>query len=162
MASIFPKTCGFYYFHTQSSAMRHKFYLILICFSVISVAHAQDRDIVAIRKLLLNQVIAWNSGNIEGYMHGYWQSDSLLFIGSKGPRYGYDAALRRYREAYPDADHMGRLTSTLVSTQRLAPDYYFVVGKWALERAAGNVSGSYTLLLRKIKGKWAIVCDHSS
>lgn len=121
-----------------------------------------DKDITAIRKLLFMQVQEWNKGNIDGYMHGYWESDSLLFIGSKGPRYGYEATLKRYKEAYPDADHMGKLTSTITSMQRLSPDYYFIVGKWALARNAGDLSGSYTLLFRRIKGKWVIVCDHSS
>jgi len=142
-----------------------KHYLLFIAFlCVLAVpATAQvDKDVTAIRKLLFEQVIAWNNGNIPGYMHGYWQSDSLLFIGSKGPRYGYDATLRRYQEAYPDAAHMGHLKSTIVSMQRLSDDYYFIVGKWALTRIAGNIDGSYTLLLRKISGKWVIVCDHSS
>jgi hypothetical protein len=121
-----------------------------------------DKDVFAIRKVLLEQVIAWNNGNIEDYMHGYWNSDSLLFIGSKGPRYGYDATLKRYKEAYPDADHMGHLTFAITSIQKLSDEYCFVVGKWALARTAGNVDGSYTLLFRKIKNKWVIVCDHSS
>ncbi|MCW3122350.1 MAG: hypothetical protein JWQ38_1842, partial [Flavipsychrobacter sp.] len=58
--------------------------------------------------------------------------------------------------------HMGKLTSTIVSMQKLAADYYFIVGKWDLKRTAGDVGGSYTLLLRKIKGHWVIICDHSS
>jgi len=45
---------------------------------------------------------------------------------------------------------------------RLSAEYYFIVGKWALERKAGDVDGSFTLLLRKIKGTWVIICDHSS
>jgi ketosteroid isomerase-like protein len=123
---------------------------------------AQNKDEIAIKAMLEAQVVEWNKGNVSGYMHGYWESDSLLFIGSKGPRYGYKATLDRYKEAYPDEAHMGKLTSTNVSMQKLSADYYFVVGKWVLKRTAGDVSGSYTLLIRKIKGQWVIVCDHSS
>jgi ketosteroid isomerase-like protein len=122
----------------------------------------QQSDEQAITKMLTAQVTEWNKGNVAGYMHGYWESDSLLFIGSKGPRYGYEATLQRYKEAYPDAAHMGVLTSVVKSMQRLSPDYYFVVGTWALKRSAGDVGGSYTLLIKKIAGKWVIVCDHSS
>jgi hypothetical protein len=122
----------------------------------------QDKERWEIRKMLFAQVMEWNKGSVDGYMKGYWESDSLLFIGSKGPRYGYEATLKRYKEAYPDADHMGKLRSTITSMQKLSPEYYFIVGKWALARKAGDVDGSYTLLLRKIKGKWVIVCDHSS
>ncbi len=139
-----------------------KLLFCLLCLLSIHSAFAQDKDVLSIRKLLLAQVVAWNNGSIDGYMKGYWDSDSLLFIGSKGPRYGYNATLKRYKEAYADTDHMGKLKTSITSMQRLADDYYFIVGKWALTRNAGDVDGSFTLLLRKIKGQWVIVCDHSS
>ncbi|MBS1587286.1 MAG: DUF4440 domain-containing protein [Bacteroidetes bacterium] len=141
--------------------MRH---LLLICILLSSAsAFATDKDDVAkIKRMLAAQVEQWNKGSIEGYMHGYWESDSLLFIGSKGPRYGYKATLDKYKQAYPDKAHMGKLTSTITEFRELSADYYFIVGKWALERIAGNVAGDYTLLIRKIKGKWVIVVDHSS
>jgi hypothetical protein len=139
-----------------------KLLITALCVIIVNSAFAQvDPDIMSIRKMLFNQVTEWNKGSIDGYMHGYWESDSLLFIGSKGPRYGYATTLAKDKEAYPDADHMGKLTTSVTSMQRLADDYYFVVGKWALKRNAGDVSGSYTLLIRKIKGSWVIVCDHS-
>jgi ketosteroid isomerase-like protein len=138
---------------------------ILFIFSLVlaTSAFADGRDDVSmIRTMLSEQVKQWNKGSIEGYMHGYWESDSLLFIGSKGPRYGYKATMDKYKQAYPDEAHMGKLTSTITELRSLSNEYYFIVGKWALERSAGNVSGDYTLLIRKIKGKWVIVVDHSS
>ena len=141
--------------------MRFSLYLLIFCL----LAHtgvAQNKDEREIATMLSAQVAQWNKGSVDGYMKGYWENDSLLFIGSSGPRYGYRATLKRYKEAYPDAAHMGTLTSVVKSMQRLSPEYYFIVGTWALKRSAGDVSGSYTLLLRKIKGEWVIVCDHSS
>jgi ketosteroid isomerase-like protein len=135
---------------------------ILLCLFLYAPAFAQNKDEKAIRSMLSAQVTEWNKGNIDGYMKGYWENDSLIFIGSKGPRYGYEVTLKRYKEAYPDAAHMGKLTSTITSLQKLSPEYYFIVGKWDLKRTAGDVGGSYTLLIRKIKGSWVIVCDHSS
>jgi len=135
---------------------------VLFCFGMTRFAMAQNKDETVITRMLIAQVEQWNKGSVEGYMHGYWESDSLLFIGSKGPRYGYTTTLKRYKETYPDEAHMGKLTSTIISMQRLSKDYYFIVGKWALKRSAGDVDGSYTLLLRKIDGQWVIVCDHSS
>lgn len=137
--------------------------LLLLCCCLLSfAAMAQNKDERQIRSMLAAQVTEWNKGNIEGYMKGYWENDSLLFIGSKGPRYGYKETLEKYKLAYPDTAHMGRLISTVLSMKKLSADYYFILGSWALERSVGNVSGSYTLLLRKIKGVWVIVCDHSS
>ncbi|MBS1688289.1 MAG: DUF4440 domain-containing protein [Bacteroidetes bacterium] len=123
---------------------------------------AQNKDERAIRGMLTTQVAEWNKGNIAGYMHGYWQNDSLVFIGKNGPNYGYSNTLTRYQKAYPDAAHMGKLTSTIISMKKLSPDYYFIIGKWQLTREAGDLGGSYTLLLHKIRSKWVIIVDHSS
>jgi hypothetical protein len=123
---------------------------------------AGDKDEAVIRKMLAAQVTEWNRGNLEGYMKGYWEHDSLVFIGKNGPVYGYRQTLERYKRSYPDTAAMGKLTSTVVSIKMLGSDYYFVVGKWHLKRAAGDLSGSYTLLLQSINGTWVIVNDHSS
>lgn len=132
------------------------------CLASSFTSFGQVKDEQAIRKMLSAQVTAWNKGNIAGYMKGYWENDSLVFIGKNGPNYGYSNTLARYQKAYPDAAHMGRLTSTIISMKKLSPDYYFIIGKWQLNRTAGDIGGSYTLLLHKINGKWVIIVDHSS
>jgi ketosteroid isomerase-like protein len=119
-------------------------------------------DEANIRIILANQVNQWNRGNIDGYMVGYWESDSLVFIGKNGPTYGYRATLDRYRKAYPDVARMGQLTSTVISVRLLSPEWAYVTGRWQLKRTIGDLSGYYTLLLRKINGEWLIVEDHSS
>ena len=132
--------------------------LLLLC----ATSFGQNKDEQAIRHVLNTQAQQWNKGNIDGYMRGYWHSDSLIFIGKNGPEYGYDNTLKRYKKAYPDAAHMGQLTLTIKSMKRLSPEYYFVIGGWALQRSAGNVSGNFTLLFRKVSGQWVIITDHSS
>jgi len=136
--------------------------LLVITILVSATVLAQNKDETAIRKLLSAQVSEWNKGNIEGYMKGYWESDSLIFIGKNGPTYGYVSTLKRYKKAYPDKDAMGKLESTVITVKRLSDNFYFIIGKWALERKAGNLSGSFTLLLQKINDKWVIINDHSS
>jgi len=139
-----------------------KLFLVCICMYSFQTAFCQTKDELAIRNMLSAQAVQWNAGNIPGFMKGYWENDSLVFIGKNGPTYGYQPTLERYKKSYPDAAHMGKLTSTIVSMKKLSAEYYFVIGKWALKRDAGDVGGSYTLLIRKIKGEWVIVCDHSS
>jgi ketosteroid isomerase-like protein len=125
-------------------------------------AMAQSKEELEVRAMLTAQVANWNNGSIDGYMNGYWESDKLLFIGSNGPTYGYRTTLKRYKEHYPDAAHMGVLTSNILSIEKLSKKYYFVVGNWAIKRSAGDVKGSYSLLIKKIKDKWVIVCDHTN
>ena len=93
---------------------------------------------------------------------GYWQDDSLVFIGKNGPKYGYTTTLANYKKSYPDAAHMGHLDFEIISLKKLSSDHYFAIGKWFLKRSAGDVGGSWTLLFKKIKGNWKIVVDHSS
>jgi hypothetical protein len=95
-------------------------------------------------------------------MKGYWENDSLRFIGKSGITYGYSNTLNNYKRGYPDTAAMGKLQFTILVVKKLSPRYYEVVGKWYLKRSIGDVSGHYTLLLRKINSKWVIVSDHSS
>jgi ketosteroid isomerase-like protein len=119
-------------------------------------------DEAAICSLLSRQVTEWNRGNIAGYLVGYWENDSLVFIGKNGPTYGYSATLERYKKAYPDAARMGQLTSAVLRVRLLSPEWAYVTGRWQLARKVGDIAGYYTLLLRKMNGEWVIVEDHSS
>lgn len=134
--------------------------LILSCSCTLLMAQSSDEK--AIRKLLAEQTAAWNRGNIDDFMKGYWNNDSLMFIGQNGVTYGYNNTLSNYKKNYSNADKMGTLSFELIKVQRLSPEYYFVVGKWHLKRNAGDVGGHYNLLFRKINGKWLIIADHSS
>jgi hypothetical protein len=95
-------------------------------------------------------------------MQGYWQHDSLMFVGKSGITYGWQNTFNNYKKGYPDTASMGKLKIDLVSIQQLNKTNFFIVGKWYLVRSIGNISGAFTLLIKKIKGKWVIVTDHSS
>lgn len=138
-------------------------YVLIIAFALTAnMLLAQDKDEAAIKQILSNQTQAWNSGDINRFMQGYWENDSLVFIGKSGPKYGYNTTLANYKKGYPDTTAMGKLNFTLLEIRKLSPRYYFVIGKWHLTRSIGNLSGHYTLLFEKIKGEWKIVADHSS
>lgn len=119
-------------------------------------------DETAIRSLLAQQTTAWNRGDMEGFMQTYWPSDSLLFVGKSGVTRGWLQTLENYKKGYPGKEAMGQLSFDILELRPLSGEYFFVVGKWMLQRSAGNLSGHYTLLLRKINGQWKIVADHSS
>ena len=134
----------------------------LFLFVLPTLVYSQDKDADAIRQVLTVQTDAWNRGNIDEFMQGYWKSDSLKFIGQSGVTYGYDATLARYKKVYDDTAKMGKLSFDILEVKRLSPEYYFVLGKWFLKRSVGDIGGTYTLILRKINGRWVIVSDHTS
>lgn len=139
-----------------------KLLLILLLLATVPAFAQESRDAGLIRVMLQAQAEQWNRGNIEGYLVGYWQNDSLVFLGKSGQTYGYQATLDRYRKAYPDTAAMGKLITTVLKIRLLSADYAYVTGRWDLARSMGNLSGYYTLLLRRINGEWLIVEDHSS
>lgn len=135
--------------------------MLAMLFSVLPLS-AQNSDEQSIRQILATQEDAWNRADLEAFMSGYWHSDSLMFIGSRGVTYGWQATLDSYKKGYPDAGAMGKLTFTILSVQVLAPESAYVIGKWHLARTTDEVGGHFTLLWKKKDGKWVIVADHSS
>ena len=110
---------------------------------------AQKKDELAIREILINQTEAWNSGELDSFMKGCWQNDSLKFIGNSGITYGWKQTLENYKNNYPDTAAMGKLTFDILKTERLSALYFFVIGKWHLTRSIGDLNGYFTLLFKK-------------
>ncbi len=134
--------------------------LIGIIISLSSMAQTKDEQII--RKMLGDQISFWNKGDIPGFMQGYWENDSLVFIGKNGPTYGYNNTLRNYQKNYPNKDYMGVLNFDILSVQAIEKDHFFVIGKFMLQRKVGDASGHFTLIFKRINGVWKIVSDHSS
>ena len=139
-----------------------KILLLLFIFLSTEKIFAQSNDEAAVRKILATQNAAWNRGDVDAFMVGYWHSDSLMFIGQNGITYGWQNTLNNYKKNYPDTATMGKLNFTLITVKPLSKEYYHVVGKWHLTRTVGNASGHFTLLFKKINGEWVIIEDHSS
>ncbi len=123
---------------------------------------AQNADEKAIQKIMHDQEQYWNQGDLDNFVKGYWQNDSVMFIGTKGIVYGYDNTLERYKKSYPDREQMGTLKFAIVHLKKLSSEYYYMVGKFYLTRTVGDLSGHFTLLFRNINGEWCIIADHSS
>jgi ketosteroid isomerase-like protein len=121
---------------------------------------AQDK--LAVLKVIEDQRIAWNKGDLEGYMQGYWKSDSLVFVGKTAPLYGWQSTIERYKRTYPDKKAMGLLTFDILQVNILDASNAFVLGGWHLKRDKDAPGGYFTLWFRKINGEWKIVCDHTS
>ena len=91
----------------------------------------------AIETVLRAQQDAWNGGDVRAFMD-------------------------HYRERYPTREKMGRLTLSGLEITPLGDAAALVLGQWKLERQSEPVGGNFTLVLRKIDGRWVIVHDHTS
>jgi ketosteroid isomerase-like protein len=134
-------------------------FLIPIVF--VSVAAAQMDPAAAIRKVMDDQAAAWNRGDIDVFMDGYWRSDKLVFVSNNVTR-GWEPTLERYKKTYDSRAKMGTLAFSDLEITVLSKDAAVVLGSWALAREKDNPHGKFTLIFRKFKDGWKIVHDHTS
>lgn len=137
--------------------------LVILFASVsFSQSEAQKKKITNdITAVMNEQSAAWNRGDIEGFMRGYWNSDKLVFVSSRVTR-GWQPTLENYKRSYPTREAMGTLTFSDLEMTVLSKDAAVVLGSWALQRASDNPKGKFTLIFRKFKEGWRIVHDHTT
>ena len=119
-------------------------------------------DSIQIAKALFRQQMAWNQGDLVGFMQGYWENDSLTFISKNGITKGYQKVLSNYQKSYPDKQTMGTLNFELLDMDYECDEHVVVTGKWSLVRLEKPIGGYFTLWFEKIHGEWKIVKDHTS
>lgn len=123
---------------------------------------AQDKDVEAVKSILIRQQDDWNKGDIPAFMNGYIISDDLKFVGANGVIKGYDATLARYNRTYPDLDAMGKLRFEIIPAEKIQKKIIVLNGRFFLTRKDDAPQGVFTLIWKKIKGKWVILLDHTS
>jgi uncharacterized protein (TIGR02246 family) len=132
----------------------------LVFLSTLS-AKSQDA-LTQIQAVLETQVEAWNRGDIEGYLQGYWKSDSTIFISSGTVLRGWKTVLERYTKTYGTREKMGRLEFRELTIRLLSPTAAVAHGVWQLQRATDAPWGRFTLILEKKRDGWRITQDHTS
>lgn len=133
--------------------------ILFLFLFVFTINFSQEKEILTV---LQKQQKAWNNGDLETFMSGYWKNDALLFVGSSGPTYGWQKTLDNYKKTYPSKEKMGTLEFSDITVKPLGKDYAFVFGKWKLIREKDTPNGVYTLVFQKFKDGWKIISDHSS
>ena len=141
--------------------LRVSFLLALMSFVFPQLAAAQADDL-AVRKLLKDQVEAWNAGSVEGYMKGYWNSDSTAFVSGGTLTRGYKEVLARYKKSYDTPEKMGKLEFEELVLRQPSPILIIATGIWRLHRTNDSPWGRFTLLIEKKSEGWRIVYDHTS
>ncbi|BDM62581.1 periplasmic L-asparaginase [Shewanella sp. NFH-SH190041] len=131
----------------------------LLLLLALPVAAVPSDDIA---RLLQQQEDAWNQGNLDAYMQGYWQSANMRFVSNDHVRYGWQTTLDAYKKHYPDKAALGTLTFNITEIKMLSNYAALVVGRWQLEREKDRPNGVFTLLVERIDDRWVITHDHSS
>lgn len=138
------------------------FFIALFAFNTTAENKLSKNEEHKILSILDRQIEAWNEGNLEKFMGTYWKSEKLVFVGSRGPTYGWQATLDNYKKGYPDKATMGNLAFKILEVSKIDSKTVFVIGRFELTREIGDLAGHFTLVIQKINGRWLIISDHSS
>jgi len=125
-------------------------------------AAAQTDTASEIRIVVQSQQDAWNRGDIDTFMNGYWRSDETIFVSGDEVTRGWQKVLDRYKKKYSDRAKMGTLTFSDLEMTPLSNDSAVVLGSWELKRASDKPHGRFTLIFRRFPDGWKIVHDHTS
>lgn len=142
-----------------------KHLLLALCFIGFLNGNAQTNEITdkeAILTVMKLQEQAWSNNDLEGFMQGYWKSDSLKFYGSGGLTKGWQQTLDNYKKGYPTKEHSGTLTFAIDDISKIEKGSYFVMGRYYLTRKVGDANGNFLIIFKRIDGDWKIVADMSS
>jgi beta-aspartyl-peptidase (threonine type) len=117
-----------------------------------------------IKHTLVSQIEAWNQGQIEGFMQGYWHSPDLTFFSGGTVTKGWEPTLQRYRQRYQgQGKQMGHLDFQDLNIDLVGRRAAVVTGKWQLTMSDGTTPhGLFTLIVKKMPAGWKIVHDHTS
>ncbi len=91
----------------------------------------------AVRQVLDDQVTAWNKGDLESFMKGYWDSEKLTF-------------------------YSGKLKFAGLEITKLGDGVMLVKGEWEVQMTKEKVNGLFTLIMKETKSGWKIIHDHTS
>jgi uncharacterized protein (TIGR02246 family) len=139
---------------------------VSMLFLVTLIVGADASDAVAqkaIRQVLDDQAAAWNKGDLDGFMKGYWKSDRLTFFSGNTKTAGWQATLERYQKRYQGkGNEMGQLTFSELEIEMLGPGAALVKGRFTLTTRTGKPTGLFSVTFKKMPEGWRIVHDHTS
>jgi len=127
-----------------------------------SVQAQNETAVTEIQNVLHAQQDAWNRGDIDAFMNGYWRSEKTVFVSGDEVTRGWQKVLDRYKQKYSDRAKMGTLTFSDLEITPLSNDSAVTLGAWKLKRASDEPHGRFTLIFRRLPEGWRIIHDHTS
>lgn len=115
-----------------------------------------------IKNVLAAQTAAWNDGDLDAFMGGYWKNPDLRFIAGTTLASGWNDTQKYFQNRYGDGAGFGKLSLAGLNVEMASNDVAVVTGRYALDRPAGSESGVVTLVMKRFDGLWRIVHEHIS
>ena len=107
---------------------------------------------------------AWNRGDLEGSLDGYWDSPDLVWVNGAGISHGFAEFAEGMRADFAEApEAMGEFTAEILDSRRIAEDSAITVARWSISRDGEELMGGVsTMLWRRFGEEWKIILEHAS
>ena len=121
-------------------------------------------ETAAMRKTIDDSAVAWNRGDLTGFMESYEHSPDTVMVGSTGLRRGWTTLRDHYEKAYGGKKGFGVLTFSDFEATALGSDYAVLYGRYHLMRpdATKEDTGVFDLVMHRTPKGWRILSDHTS
>jgi ketosteroid isomerase-like protein len=145
----------------------HKTRIFLLGFMLLSSMYrlrAEEDSAKTIKGILNQEAIDWNQADLVKFVAPY-ADQCVIMSGNQISETSRAQVLAHYQQKYPSHAAMGKLTFSELTVRPIGQESAFVTGRWHLDReksAGGPVGGIFSLVFRKIEGRWQIVLDHTS
>ena len=134
-------------------------FVFLIAASVCIFGDSEiEKDIA---RILGQQKIAWNRGDLESFMSHYWQSDDFTFQSGGNRLLGWENLRLRYQKNY-SGENMGKLDFTDLDIKVLSRNIVLVLGRWEVQTEGSTKGGLFRLVFQRKPEGWRIIHDHTS
>ena len=143
-------------------AIRFGVFCCAVTVASIFAAEPKDDAPSEIQTVIRAQQEAWNRGDIDAFMNGYWRSEQTVFVSGDEVTRGWQKVLDRYKAKYSDRAKMGTLTFSEIEITSSSNDSAVALGSWKLNRANDTPHGRFTLIFRRFPDGWKIIHDHTS
>ena len=141
--------------------MKSILFSVIIIIFLSSCVHKSNslQDKEEIMAVLNQQQKDWSNNDLEAFMDGYWKSDSLHFYSGAKLKSGWLTTLNSYKKNYSDPTYSGTLEFKIAKISPISKDSYYVMGEYILTREAGNATGTFMIIFKRIDAEWKIIAD---
>jgi ketosteroid isomerase-like protein len=124
--------------------------------------HPRESTEAKIRALFEDGAAAWNRGDLDGYLAGYWDSEKTRWARGGMVIRGKEAISGALSVRFPTPDTMGTIEAASLEIEVLSDTDALVFGRLVHTLRGTIQKGLFTVHVRNIGGNWLVVSDHFS
>lgn len=116
-----------------------------------------------IAAMLDQSAVAWNQGDLDGFMASYLDDSATVFVTADSAHQGFGWIRARYAPRFAPGALRDSLRFERIDTRALGPEYAVATAQYVLVRGDSvTATGPFTIVLRRTPDGWKIIHDHTS